>query len=321
MTTNQSDIELCVFDPSLIATLSVGAVKTARDEPDYLLTGIRQLDDHYVMLRDRRVTGIIAATSNGKTSIMNIIERNAIAQLRNENEIVLHITWEDSIEDYGLSYLANVSKISITSLSAGKITTLEWQALMSAAMERAKTPLWAIGHSESGGRRPRLTMTDIWRAMEYIVDKQKKKVRLVGLDYLQRISRADSKTDDMRAGYMGIMDKVKDLALDFSTAVMIGSQVKREVYDRKWRQPQENDAQETSNFEHTCDGIISAQLPKRYMPVGEIISQVKDNVIRVTPNLMMLQTIKQKRGEAPVLRAVDFFPEINEIRDYSPNGY
>ena len=309
-----------VFDPSLVSTLTVGSIRASRENPDYLKTGIPQLDDHYVMHRPRRVNGILAYTSHGKTSVMNILARNFVPQI-GENEIILYATWEDSVEDLTLSQLAYTSRLPVTSLFSGKLNFGEWESMMSAATQRATMPLWVMGHSEQKfSRSPRLTMTDVWAAMEYIADTRKKKVRVVILDYLQRINRDDMK-GETRLQYMAIMDKVKDLALAFNTDVIIGSQVGRDVKERKWKQPQDNDAQETSNFEQTCDGMISLWIPKKTEAMGtSLIPKTGENgqEVHVTENLMLIQTLKQKKAKAPVLRAVDFIPETNEIEPYNP---
>jgi replicative DNA helicase len=313
--------ETIVFDPSLVSTLTVGSIKAAKEHPDYLRTGIPQIDDHYVMMRPRRVNGILAYTSHGKTSLMNIMARSFVDQI-GEDEVIVYATWEDSVEDMTLSYLANVSRIPVQSLFHGDLTLTQWEAMMKAATQRAATPLWLIGHSEQKqARRPRLTMTDITAAMAYITDVRKKKVRAVFLDYLQRINR-DDKKGEMRGQYMAIMDNVKDLALDFNTCVVIGTQVGRDIKERKWKQPQDNDAQETSNFEQTCDGMISLWIPKKTEKIGDsLIAKEGENgqAVFVTENLMMVQTLKQKKAKAPVLRAVDFLPETNEIQAYDPN--
>lgn len=311
------------FDPSLVSSLTVGSVRAAKEAPDALLSGIPQLDDHYVMFRPKRVTGLLAYTSNGKTSVMNLLARNFVSQLR-PDEIILPVTWEDSIEDLTLSYLSSVSKVPMTSLFSGKLEPRQWDAMMQAATARAAAPIWVMGHSEqSESRRPQLTMTDVQRGMEYIVDKRKKKIRVVFLDYLQRISR-DDRQGQIREQYMSIMDTVKNLALAFGCTVIIGSQVGRDVKERKWKQPQDHDAQETSNFEQTCDGLISLWIPKKTEPMdAKLINAGVDDKgnrteqINVTENLMLIQTLKQKKAKAPVLRAVDFCPERNEIGKYT----
>lgn len=314
--------ETIVFDPSLVSTLTVSSIRAAQEHPEYLRTGIPQMDDHYVMMRPRRVNGILAYTSHGKTSLMNILARNFIPQIE-EDEIILYSSWEDSIEDMTLSYLANVSRIPVPALFNGRLNVSEWETMMHAATQRAQTPLWLVGHSEQReARRPRLTMTDIVAAVEYIVDKRKKKVRAIFLDYLQRINR-DDKKGEMRGQYMAIMDSVKDLSLNFNTCVVIGTQVGRDVKERKgWKQPQDHDAQETSNFEQTCDGMISLWIPKKTERLGTCLIEkqgLNGQAVFVTDNLMMVQTLKQKKAQAPVLRAVDFIPETNEIQTYDPN--
>ena len=115
------------------------------------------------------------------------------------------------------------------------------------------------------------------------------------------------------------MDKVKDLALAFNTTVIIGSQVGREVKNRDNKQPEDNDAQETSNFEQTCDGIISLWLPKKTEEIDKVLIPAtrERQAVVVTENLMMIKTLKQKKGKAPVLRAVDFLPATNEITTYT----
>jgi len=102
---------------------------------------------------------------------------------------------------------------------------------------------------------------------------------------------------------------------------VVSSQVKREIAERKWKQPQIHDAQETSNFEQTCDGVISLWMPGKTEKLGNILLEAdRDrNTIYVTENLMLMQTLKQKKGKAPVLSVVDFIPETNEIRRYDPN--
>ena len=307
-----------VFDPPQISTLTVESVRKAQKDPDFLRTGIPVLDDHYVMLRPRKVNGILAYTSHGKTTFMNILTRNAVDQLR-EGEIIVYATWEDSVEDYGLNWVSAVSQIPVASLYHGDVTEAEWKRMMKAAAERAATPLWAIGHSEYT-RRARLTMTDMFEAMAYIADVQGKKIRAVFLDYLQRINHDDIKYKDTRNKFVTIMDLSKDLAMQFNTCVIIGSQAGRHVRERKWKQPQDNDAQETSNFEQTCDGIISLWLPYKTERLGDVLIEkqnVDDIPVIVTDRLMLIQTCKQKRGKAPVLRAVDFYPETSEVKPYT----
>ena len=319
------DPKTFVFSPEEVSELTVQSLTEAQKEKNlvYLKTGIPQLDDHYVMHRPSKVNGILAHISHGKTALMNIMARNFVPQLK-EGEIIMYCTWEDSVEDLNLSFVANTSLIPIQSLYSGEMGPDEWEKVISNAALRAQTPLWLVGHSDMVERkRSRLTMTDIWHAVDYIENKMHFKVRAIQFDYLQRISRADMR-GDIREQFMGIMDSIKDLSLSTGADSTVGSQVSRDVQTRKadQRQPQDTDAQETSNFEQTCDGMMSLWIPKKGLKIGYslIAKEGKDDTgVFVTENLMMIQTLKQKKGKAPVLRAVDYLPQFNRIETYSPN--
>jgi replicative DNA helicase len=309
-------IDKNVFSPSQIAEATVNAIKNAKENPDHLKIGFSQLDDHFVMAKPRKVIGILADTSHGKTSFMTAIARNFVPQLA-KNEIGVFATWEDSVEDFGLADIANVSKIPVASLFHGDVNEAQFSKMLNAAAQRAATPLWLVGHSEEfRAGRPRLTMLDLWEAMDNIVVKQGRKVRFVMLDYLQRISRQDMKRDDARLQFSEIMDSIKDLSLAYGCTAFIGSQVGRHVRERKWRQPQVHDAMETSNYEHTCDAMISLWMPSKSdnLKLGESM-EAKEGVtadpINVTKELLRLETLKQKKGDSNVGKYLDFIPEFN----------
>ncbi len=318
------DPQTFVFDPQQVADLTTQSLTEAQkvENVSYLKTGIPQLDDHYVMHRPSKVNGILAHTSHGKTALMNILSRNFVPQLK-EGEVVVFCTWEDSVEDLNLSWLANTSLIPIQSLYNGEAKQPDWEKIVYAGIQRAKTPLWLIGHSDMvERRRPRLTMTDIWHAITYI-EKKGFKVRALMFDYLQRMNRTDQR-GDIREQFMGVMDSIKDLSLATGADSTVGSQIGRDVQSRKadQRQPKDTDAQETSNFEQTCDGMMSLWIPKKVLKIGYslIAKEGKDDTgVFVTENLMMIETLKQKKGKAPVLRAVDYLPQFNRIETYNPN--
>jgi replicative DNA helicase len=315
------DIAKNIFSPSAIADAAVASVTAAKENPNHLRIGLDQFDDHFVMAKPRKVIGIMADTSHGKTSFMTALARSFTAQL-GANEIGVYATWEDSVEDFGLSDIANMSMIPVASLFHGDVKESEFQRMINAAARRAASPLWLIGHSEANvGGRPRLTMTDIYAAVDHLVKVQNKKPRFIMLDYLQRISREDSKSRDARLQFSDIMDKIKDLSLAYNTTPFIGTQVQRAVRDRKYRQPQIHDAMETSNFEHTCDGIISLWIPAKSdnWDMGESLI-AKDGIdapsIVVTPNLICFETLKQKKGKSNVRKYMDFVPEYNMFVRY-----
>lgn len=317
-------IDDLIYDPPLITTKAIDAVNDAKNQPLSLKMEMRGLED-YVMARKSKVNGLLADTSQGKTSFMTAAARNFTKQIdADAGEIGVFITWEDNIEDFGIADLANFSKIPLASLYAGDVKESQFNRLISAGAERAKTPLWLVGHSEASGARARMTMTDVWAVMENLRVKQGRKIRFVMMDYLQRINRQDLRGEgETRMQFSGVMDSIKDMTLAYQPATWIASQVSRsKVEAQKWRQPQIHWAMETANFEHTCDGAISLWMPiktKEHYKAGECLQEKQnpnDKAIFVTQELILTEILKQKKAATGQLRALDFVHEYNEFIEY-----
>lgn len=324
-------INNAIFSPPEVSEKTIASIEAEKANPGYLSIGIDQFTnkttgaDDFVMARKSKVIGLLGDTSQGKTSLMTHIARGMVKQINAENgEVGLFVTWEDNIEDFGMVDIANVSKIPVKSLYNGEVNDSQFSAMMTAAAVRSSTPLWLAGHSETSANRPMLTMTDIFGVCENLIDKQKKTIRFVMLDYLQRISREDTGERDTRMQFVKIMDMVKNLALSYKTTVFIGSQVRRDLVEKagKDRQPQMHWAMETSNFEHSCDGMLSVWMPymsKDIYKVGDSVEAkvgVTSNPIVVSKELMGIQILKQKKGETGIRAWVDFIPEYGMFTDY-----
>lgn len=319
------DINQTIYDPSLISKLTVESIENEKKNPVYMDIGIKQFGSEFVMARKSKVIGILGDTSQGKTSLMRHMAQEMAKQIdAGKGEIGLFVTWEDNIEDFGMVDFANISLIPVRSLYNGEVNENQFSRLMNAAAKRAATPLWLAGHSETSLTRPMLTMTDIFSICENLIDKQGKKIRFIMLDYLQRINRDDTGERDTRMQFVKIMDMVKNLALSYRTCVFIGSQVRRDMVEKmgKDRQPQTHWAMETSNFEHSCDGMMSVWMPymsKDIYKLGDSLEAktgIDAKPITVTKELMSIQILKQKKGETGTRAFVDFIPEYGMFVDY-----
>ena len=123
--------------------------------------------------------------------------------------------------------------------------------------------------------------------------------------------------------FVKIMDMVKNLALSYGVCVFIGSQVRRDMVEKnKERQPQTHWAMETSNFEHSCDGMLSVWMPymsKDVWKVGDCLREkqdINDKAIFVSKELISLEILKQKKGSTGIRRYMDFLPEYGMFVKY-----
>lgn len=317
MKSDSNKIEKVIFDPGLISTLTAESIERERLSSEYLDIGIEAFGTDFVMARKSKVIGVMGDTSHGKTSLMRFMAGKMAGQIdKDNNEIGLYVTWEDNVEDFGIFDFAEITKIPVKTLYNGQIDDRHFEKLAKAAAVRSASPLWLAGHSEMDAERPMLTMTNIFEICHNLTIVQNKRIRFIVLDYLQRINRDDTNERETRMQFVKIMDQVKNLALSYKTCVFIGTQIRRDMAEKsKDRQPQTHWAMETSNFEHSCDGMISIWMPymsKDVWQLGESLD-VKNGIdapkVEVTKELVSIQIIKQKKGGTGLRVYMDFLPE------------
>lgn len=305
-----------VFSPQQASVLAVRSVEYRRDAKSAgIKTGIKDLDFDLLPLRGGELISIIAFTSNYKTGTMAYIAKNACDQINaDDGEIIIYLSWEQSVEEQTLLDISFTSMIEASRLYKGDLTEIQWNQMMKASVERATKPLWLIGHSESSGsRRPRLSMTDVGAALAYVVDVQQRKPRLIVLDYLQRINRDDCRSSDIRVAHMEVVDRAKDMSLAFGCPVILGTQAGRQLLERRWKMPTLADSLESSNLEQSSDKVIALWYPKTTEPLNNEIRYSNTQSYTVTNNLLLMSILKQKYGRAPTLISLHVQPEVNKI--------
>lgn len=304
------------YSPPEVAKLAIETLRDLQDNKDIgIKTLIPTLDAAMLPLRPAEMMVVMGYTSNYKSGFMNWMLKSAIAQSK-ENELCIKVTWEDSVEEDTVKWLASDANISVSSLIAG--TNTNWEKVMHSYQNRINTPLWIVGHSnrESANEskaRPRMTMTDVQTAIEYIrheATDHKYNIKLIALDYLQRIRPDAGDGGNKREQMMEAVNKAKDLAISFGCAVMLGVQASRAVLDREFKLPRLDDGLETSNIEQSSDKVISLWYPIKTEPVGARIAAVDCDV---SQNLLVCGLLKQKMGPAPVLLPLYVEPERNRI--------
>lgn len=304
-----------VFAPQLVSQQAVRVIEDRHaHKGDGIVTGIDPLDKVLLPMRPGELVVVCGYTSNYKSGLMNYTARYHARRLLDaqaQDQAVITFTWEQSVEEQGIVDISQLSKIDVSRMMRGELDELDWKQLRAGAVDRGTLPWWLVGHSSEGGkRRPRLSMTDAAKVLEYIVDVQKVKPVLIVLDYAQRIRQENQHS--RREGLMDIVDRSKDMALAFHCPVMLGCQAGRGVKERQWRLPQLDDGQETSNLEQSADKFLSVWMPKNDYPINATF-QYGDTWYRVLPNLLIMGVMKQKFGQAPRIMQLFVKPEVNEI--------
>lgn len=304
-----------LFLPSEAAVATRRELEYRRDNRDKGITlGIAEIDRVLNPLLSDNLVSVLGRPGSGKTGFMMRWARTqalALAKRGEENKVVLYITYEQSVEDLTAFNVAANQRVSIERLARGTTEAQEWGKVIRALTSNIGLPLAIIGHSkERRQRRPRLTLSNVVKTIEHMIDERGVTPHMIFLDYLQRIPGEQYK-GDRRMEVSEALDRCKDGALTYGAPWVVGVQAKRDVDQRKVQVPVLDDGQETSNIEQASDCVFSLVRPSKYRKEGEEFGSVT-----VEGHLQMLVTLlKQKLGKDNMPFWINFDPEFNELLD------
>jgi len=320
----QQDPREIIYTPSEVGGLVLEAIDERRGQPGVgIRLGIGPVDATLLPLRPGELVTITSRPGHYKSGLMQFWARRIAQDLLRDNqetEIVVFVTWEMAIEEVGLYDLAAATSLDSAELSQGRLDDLAFARLQGAAMRRASIPLWLIGHSiKRRKKRPRLTLTNVAKALRWIEDNMQFHPAVIFLDYLQQME-TERRPGQEAARRLDIFENVhrcKDMSLAMGCPVVLAVQAGRQVDNRVWKVPQMGDQQESSNVEHTADKMLSLWYPSRSMREG---SEIEGTGLTVTDNLLILALVKQRLGPAGTWWPLYVDPTRNQVTALATDG-
>lgn len=315
MARQKTEAQSITYNPQQAGALAVEYVEERYENKERVLnSGLDPVDKILTGFWPGDLICMIGYTSNLKSAFMDWLALQALKKIDPEkNEFVAKVTWEQSVEQDTLGWIAQNSGLSLTKMARGALDESEWQLLRMASVRRAATPLWIIGHSSQDFKRekkarPRMTIRDAARGLEYAMTETIPGAvmtpRLVVLDYLQRMRPDAQDGSNRREQMMEAVNLSKDLAVAYGCPVLLGVQACRETLDRDDKVPRIDDGQETSNIEQSADVAFGGWYPIKTEKPGSSVGG-----FQVTQNLFILRLLKQKLGPAPETFALYVDPE------------
>lgn len=319
-----NDIKSNVYSPMEASDLAVRMVDMLRqDAGGGVRSGITDLDKILLPFRPGELITVLGYTSHYKSGFMNWLSKQALRAIEpGKNEIVVRVTWEQSVEEDTLSWMAGDADLSVTNLARGLVGDQDWIKLEMSSVRRAATPMWIIGHSQiermaQRRARPRMTMSDVARALDFLVNDAtdtRWNVKMIVLDYLQRIRPDPQDGDSKREQMMEAVNRAKDCAIAYGCPVVLGVQTGRQVMTREDKTPTIDDGQETSNIEQSSDKMFGVWYPIKTEKEGTELGKAK---LKVDKHLLVVRLLKQKLGPAPETFALFIDPEKNIVGSMS----
>lgn len=205
-----------------------------------MATGIPELDRLLNGgMKPGKVYGLAARPSVGKSSAARAIAINVAAA----GHPVLLLSQEMPVDEVADCAIAQLGGIESAHLASGRLTNEEWARLAQATDYGAGLPLWV---DDDGG----LTISQI-RGKARMV----KGLRLLVLDYLQ-LSTSTLKNATTNDQVAEISKGLKQLALQMGLAILVLSQLNRQVEQRADREPQLSDLRDSGAIEQDLDAAI-----------------------------------------------------------------
>lgn len=318
---NPFDPAMAVYTPAETATYGKLAVETAQQLNERALgVGIAQLEDYFAPVRPGQVAGIVGQTSHAKSLLMRYIEHRAAEQVvkRGSNEVIVHISLEDSVEEQAFGEIARYSGENSGRLAYGEVRN--WDDLLQATFTVAGVPIFRIGDSLARSEYiPQLYLSNVLKCLDYIRREHNVTFAMIGLDYLQalppdpEIRRLDYESQRRLQVRMDAY-RLREMASRFQCPVWVACQAKQTlgVMNENTQAtriliPGMYDINESSDVPQRFDRLLGVWLPARSYPVGTMLP-IGDEQLKVTDNLFFIKVNKQ-RGGLPAGRT--FITNIN----------
>lgn len=190
-------------------------------------------------MRPGKVYGIAARPSVGKSAAARAIGLNVAL----DGQSVLLLSQEMPLDEVADCVIAQLGRVNSEHLQTGRLDDAEWGGL-SEAVERARTLPFHV--DDDGG----LTLGDI-RAKARMV----KGLNVLMLDYLQ-LSTSTLKNASTNDQVAEISKGLKQLAIQMGIAVVVLSQLNRDVEKRHDKEPQLSDLRDSGAIEQDLDAAV-----------------------------------------------------------------
>jgi len=229
-------------------------------------TGFHWLDDKTDGLQHGELAIIAARPSIGKTAIAIAIAEAAAVKAKTPT---LFISLEMSKEAIFRRSVASLGKVPMQNLKSGNLSEGDMRSMTQASGKLASSPLWFLDGSSSQSIAS--ITANIRRAV------RKHKVRLVIIDYLQKVKAAE-KSEKRTYEVAEVSGKLKDIAVQTGVALLSLAQLNRENEKDKGRQPRLTDLADSGQIERDADLVMLLDRDRKE-PKGEasiVIAKQRD---------------------------------------------
>lgn len=310
--------ESTVYTPAQVSAYTKEWIEKLQKNKDRVVgIGITAMRDYFAPLNPGQLCAVIAQTSHFKSGFLHSWERALALQLmeqKRENECVVHLSVEESVEEQGILQLAVESGEDSERLARGEVQ--DWTKLIQAAVRIGTIPIYRVGDALARAEdMPHLYLSNMIRAIEYLESRDpdpKKRLfkdwqpRIAALfvDYLQALpfdpEHRIPGNDQRRLQVRDDIYRLRQASHRFNCPVIVAVQAKQHLDgapSEKFYMPGVYDGEESAAIAQRSDRILCLWMPKQTHPVGTQIDYGGIS-FKVDENLIFIKVSKQ-RGRLP----------------------
>lgn len=306
---DQFEPKTAVYTPQQVSAYGVQAIEAMRkNKARSVGLPIPLIGSYFANMISGQICAVQAQTSNGKTLFMRMWQdllANQLMQERRDDEVIISVSVEESIEEQAFMELARYSGEDAGLLARGEVQ--DWTKLNKAAVTVGTIPIYRIGDSLArADDMPLLYLSNIYRSMKYMVDElmgRKLIVAAVFVDYIQALPidpeiKSAVRDQQRRLQVRSDVYRLRQMARYFDCPVIFGCQAKQNLQGAPGPNmliPGNYDGEETSAIGQRADRIISIWMPKQTHTLGSTLDHKNIN-FTVAEDMMWVKVGKQRGG-------------------------
>lgn len=313
----QLDPRSLILSPSEASTAYVSYAEQIKRWPG-ITWGVAAIDRAMIPMRPGDVVGVLARPGHGKSTLMAYLCRKTakdiITRGTQDRECVVYCTFEQSCEEIETFFQIDGDAYSASDLAWGRV---DLDTVRKGAIKRIGLPVWMMGKSMiRRGKLPRMTVDNVYRALESMELDHGIKPVLIILDYIQIVPIDKASERTVQVG--DAINRAKtDLAMNVGCPIVFGVQAKREIDGRTNKIPTAADCQWASEIEQASDKLIGQWRPCLTEDVKTV--QVNGHDYPVTDNLLVAKLLKQRGEAAGQTFALFFAPQWVKLAEMEIN--
>lgn len=269
-----------------LAELAAASIAKHRDrmnhkeDPYRMLTGINQLDGITGGLYRGEQIVLGGLTSDGKTALAMFIAMNVALAGKH----VLHFSMEMTADQTASRFFAGYAGVEADRLRIGGIRESDLGKMQQYTQKIQDLPYYFLNLSQPS--------IESIRAQAQLMHR-KGRCDLIVIDYLHVLAQAPRKGETTESVVAHCVRGLKAIAVELNCAVLVISQLNREVTKREGYIPVLSDLRDSGTIEQIADNVIILNRPARF-------NILTDSHGRSTHDLMKLYVLKTRNGSTGI---------------------